>query len=591
MSNSTSFFKKSNYLTLSQISDIVYRINSEQDLHSLLIIIMDTARELLNTEGASLLLYDEITGDLVFDIARGDRSNLLARQRVPAGKGIAGECVKTLKPIIVNDAQNDPRLHREIDESSGFKTKKLIAVPMLARNQIIGVLEAVNTLDGRDFKEKDVRLLMFLSGMAGIAIHNRRLYNELKTRMDELNCIFEISQAIYQYDHIEPLLDGILKAISKVLEVERLSIILKDENREFYVKRTLGFQLEENDIRIDPTRGISSIVLKSGEPLLIKDVVKELGISTENASKYKTKSFISVPIKREREVIGILNVADKINGMPFDQFELKVLQTVANQLASAYQRIEARKREFEIKIYKKDLETAAEIQKNSLPDIPSEIAGFQLGAGYQMCRDVGGDFYDFYYHNDNMLSLVIADVSGKGVPAALFMEYSKTLLGSYIPRYLQPMKTLQEVNEELIKNSRIGLFVTVMLVQIEKELKRLRIASAGHNYQILYRTESQKVEFISAKGPPLGAIPKVEYKENLYHYDPGDLLVLYTDGITEACKENYEQYGIERLVEVIKKYHFLHPKELVHKIFEDVQNYIGNFEMMDDATLMVVRLS
>jgi sigma-B regulation protein RsbU (phosphoserine phosphatase) len=104
--------QKKEYLTLSQISDIVFRINSEQDLESLLTIIMDTARSLLKTQGASLLLYDEETGDLVFDIARGDRSNILASKRVPKGQGIAGECARTKKPIIVNDAQNDPRLLR-----------------------------------------------------------------------------------------------------------------------------------------------------------------------------------------------------------------------------------------------------------------------------------------------------------------------------------------------------------------------------------------------------------------------------------------------------------------------------------------------
>lgn len=581
---------KKEYLTLSQISDIVFRINSEQDLQSLLTIIMDTARNLLNTQGASLLLYDEESGDLIFDIARGDRSNILASKRVPSGKGIAGECAITKKPIIVNDAQNDPRLLRTIDESSGFITKKIIAVPMMAREKLIGVLEAVNTLDNRDFNQKDIKLLLFLSGMAGIAINNRRLYDELKNRVEELNCIYEISQKINQYDHIESLLDGILHAIAEVLEVERLSIILKENKNDYYVKKTLGFTLEEEDIRIDPNYGVSSIVLKTGEPLLVKDMVKDLRISSDNAGRYKTKSFIAVPIKNDNEIIGILNVADKKNQMPFDQFELKVLQTVASQLSSAYQRIEARKREFEIKIYRKDLETAAEIQRNSLPELPEEIAGMNIYAGYKACRDVGGDFYDFHYHSENMISLVMADVSGKGVPAALFMEYSKTLLASYIPRYLHPVKTLQEVNEELMRNSRMGLFVTVMLIQIERELNRIRVASAGHNHQILFRQSTKSIELLSAKGPPLGAIPEADYKEKLYHYESGDLLILYTDGITEAYKENYQQYGEDRLFDIIRKNYDKTPKELVKIIFDDVQKFINGFEMMDDATLMIVRL-
>ncbi len=582
---------KENHLTLSKVSDIVYKINSEQDLHSLLTTIMDTARDLLRAQAASLLLYEEETGDLIFNIARGDRSSILAKSRIPAGKGIAGECARLKKPIIVNDAQNDPRLHRDIDETSGFVTKKLIAVPMMAREKLIGVLEAVNTLDHRDFTKRDVKLLMFLSGMAGIAIQNRRLYDQLKLRVEELNCIYEISQTIFQQDHIDTLLDEILHSIEKVLEVERLSIVLKEGNsNDFFVRKTLGFELEEKDIRIDPNHSISSIVLKTGEPLLVKDMVKDLKISVENAGRYKTQSFISVPIKKDKEIIGILNAADKKNRLPFDDFELKVLQTVATQLSSAYQRIENRKKEFEIRIYKKDLETAAEIQRNSLPDIPQQIAGMEIAAGYKTCRDVGGDFYDFHYHSDNLISLVMADVSGKGVPAALFMEYAKTLLGSFIPRFLHPVKTLTEVNEELMRNSRMGLFVTVMLIQIERDLERLRVGSAGHNHQILYRKRLDQIELLSAKGPPLGAIPNAEYKEKIYHYEKGDLLILYTDGITEAYRENYEQYGEDRLFQMIKKNAEKSPKELVKTIFDDVQKFIEGFEMMDDATLMIVRL-
>ncbi len=577
-------------LTLSQISDIVFRINSEEDLHSLLTIIMDTVRSLLRTQAASLLLIDEQTGDLIFDIARGERSNILATKRIPRNMGIAGECALKKQPIIVNDVQNDPRFLRAMDEVSGFKTKKLIAVPMMSKDKLIGVLEAVNTLDDRDFNHKDIKLLSFLSGMAGIAINNRKLYNDLKIRIDELNCIYEISKIVNQYDDLETLLENVLKNISQLLEVERLSVIFKESSSIFSIKKTYGFSLEEKDLRIDPNKSVSSIVLNTGEPLLVKDMTRELGVSTVNSDKYKTKSFISVPIKKGDQVIGIINCADKKNGNTFDQFELRVLQTVAVHLSHAYQRIEARKREFEMKIYKKDLETAAEIQRNSLPDLPGNIFGLEIAAGYRACREVGGDFYDFFYHNDNMISFLIADVSGKGVPAALFMEYSKTLLGSFIPRYLHPVKTLIDVNNELVRNSRMGLFVTVMLIQIEKDLNRIRVASAGHNHQILYRRSLDKVELLSAKGPPLGVIENAEFKEKIYYYEQGDILVLYTDGITEAYRENYHQYGEERLFEVIKKLKDKSAKEIVSNIFDDVLNFIGEFEMMDDATLMIIKL-
>jgi serine phosphatase RsbU (regulator of sigma subunit) len=241
-------------------------------------------------------------------------------------------------------------------------------------------------------------------------------------------------------------------------------------------------------------------------------------------------------------------------------------------------------------MYRKDLETAANIQRNSLPEIPAEIAGVKMAAGYEACRDVGGDFYDFHYHSENLMSFVMADVSGKGVPAALFMEYSKTLLAAHIPRLIHPVKSLTEVNAELIRNSRMGLFVTVMLVQVERDMDRLRLASAGHNHQILYRARTGSIESLSGQGPPLGTFEGAEYREKIYHYDKGDLLVLYTDGISEAQKQNFEQYGEDRLFDLIRRLGHLEPTEIVKAIFADVNDFIEGAEQMDDATVMVVRL-
>ena len=578
-------------LTLGQISGIATRINSELDLPILLTVIMDTARELLHTQGASLLLYDPNTEELIFDIARGERSNILARKRIPKGQGLAGECARTRQPMIVNDAQNDPRLMRAIDEASGFVTRKLIAVPMEARGELIGVLEAVNTVDDRDFENRDIKLLTFLSELAGLAIFNRRLYSNLRDRMEELNCIYTISRTLHEHDDLEQLLDAILTAIEEVLDVERLSLVLRENaTGDYMIRRTRGFSIEENDLRIDPEKGVSSMVLQSGEPLLVRDMKRDLGFSSENADRYKTPSFISVPILMEDHVRGLLNAADKKNGNPFDDFELKVLTTIASQLSSAIQRLDARTREVEIKMYRKDLETAADIQRHSLPVIPGEIAGLQMAAAYEACREVGGDFYDFHYHSDNLISLVMADVSGKGVPAALFMEYSKTLLGAHIPRLIHPVKALTEVNAELIRNSRMGLFVTVMLVQVERDLERLRIASAGHNHQILYRARTGKVELLSSQGPPLGTFEAAVYGEKIYHYEKGDLLVLYTDGISEAQKSNFEQYGEDRLFDLIRRSGDLDVGDIVKAIFADVKNFSEGAEQIDDATVMVVRL-
>ncbi len=576
-------------LTLETINDITTRINSTQDLHSLLTVIMDTASELLNCEGASLLLYDAETEELIFDIARGARGGLLAQRRIPSGQGIAGECASKRTPVIVNDAAGDARVLKSFDAEIGFTTRGLLAVPMLARNTLIGVLEVVNTRDGRAYAPGDVRLLTYLSNMAALAIYNRKLYEDLKDRMDELDCVYQISQFIRMHEDLDEALESAMRAIGDVLGVERVSVIIK-EGSSFRLVKTQGFTMADHDLRIDPDEGIAGIVMRTGDPMLVRDIEKELQLSRENASRYSTRSFIAVPISHEGAVIGVLNAADKKDGQPFDYFELKVLSTIGDQMADAFARMLSRERERRLDEYRKDLETAAQIQMNSLPEIPSQIAGLRIATLYNACKDVGGDFYDLIYHNENRLSLVMADVSGKGVPAALFMEYSKTLLASQIPRTLDPATTLTRVNKEIYRHSKMGMFVTVMLIQVERDLGRLRLASAGHNHQILYRVGSDAIESLSAKGSPLGVFEGTEYLDRVVEYTSGDLLLLYTDGITEAFNLKYEEFGEDRLFDLVRTNREAAPAQLVDEIVRQVETFRNGAELGDDATMVVVRL-
>lgn len=578
-------------LTLSTISDITTRINSEQSLTELLSVIMETARELLNTEASSLLLHDEETEELIFDIVRGPRGSVLANRRIPKGKGIAGACAQNREAIIVNDAATDERVMRSFDEESNFQTRNLLAVPMIARGKLIGVLEVVNTADNRLFERFDIQLLNYLANMAAIAIDNRTLYDSLKTRAEELNCVYEISQKIGFQNDPDELLDTIVQAIESVLEVERVSVMLREPGSDnLKIVKLRGFSLEDHDFRIDPREGVAGIVFKTGDPLLVRDVVRDLKVLPERAERYKTGSFLCVPIRLGGQVAGLLNAADKKNGEAFDLFELQVLSTVSSQLADGLARIDAKQRDEELRQYKKDLETAAQIQINSLPEIPARMGPLQVAYRYQACKDVGGDFYDLIFHSENRISVLIADVAGKGVPAALFMEYSKTLLASHIPRNLDPVTTLSRVNQEIYRKSRNGIFVTTMLVQIEADLNRLRLASAGHNNQVLHKNRTGEIQKLRGRGAPLGVFEDTEYSETIVGYERGDVLILYTDGVTEANDPALQEYGDDRLFRVIEAARGRGPQEIVRMIFEDLDAFTRGQEQFDDITVLTIEL-
>ena len=579
-------------LTLSMINEITTRINSVEDIHELLTVIMDTARDLLYSEASSLLLYDNQTDELIFDIARGERGKLLARKRISPGQGIAGICARDRVDIVVNDARNDSRIARAFDEELNFVTRKLLAVPMVGQEDLVGVLEVLNPIDDRDYSRKDIRLMNYLASMAALAIHNRRLYQDIQERAEELECVYDISQRLSTAENLEESLDLVVSSIDEVLGVERISIIFQEEeHEEDELIRLRGFSVEDGDERIDPHKGIAGVVMRTGDPLLVQDIEKELNLKPVRPDSYKTKSFVSVPIKRAGLVVGLLSAADKKDGRVFNYFDLKVLSTIAGQLGDAYGRHLAVQKEIELQGYRKDLETASLIQMNSLPRIPSRIAGLEIGCRYEASREVSGDFYDLIYHSDDRLSLVIADVAGKGVPAALFMEYSKTLLAGQIARSLDPVTTHLHVNQEICARSEMGLFVTVMIVQLEREMYRMRIASAGHNRQLLYRREFGKLEILSTKGPPLGVMEGAEYLEKVVEYSPGDLLLLFTDGITEANNRRYDEFTEERFFELVEKHgQDASPAEMINIIFAEVNRFRDGMEASDDSTMMVVRL-
>lgn len=583
-------------ITLKRFSEISSQINSTEDIHDLLTLIMDTAKDLLDTEGSSLLLYDSKSDELIFDIVRGPKGNLLANQRLRAGEGIAGLVAQSKEALIVDDAAGDPRVSRKFDQKINFKTRNILAVPLMAVGKLIGVLEVVNSRNEQNFSEDDKEHLSYLSNQAAIAIYNRKLFQELENRMDELSCIYEISQTISSDFDFNRNVNNILKSICSSLAVERLSLIIGEEGGEdMKVISFIGFDMGKDQIVENIANGIAGFVYRSGNSLLVKDVKNDLPQSDFfSPGLYKTKSFVAIPIKHGGRVIGVLNATDKKQNVSFDSFDFRVLSTIGEQISEAFGNYKSHEEHLAMEQMKRDLETASLIQMNSLPHLAEKHGNLEIHYFYKSCEAVGGDFYDMIIHGEKLTSFIIGDVSGKGVGAALFMEHVKTLLQSYVPRFKNPRTSISELNRKILEEKRIVIFVTVMIVQIDTENNFFRYASAGHNNQFLIKAGSPKIEKLSGKGAPAGAFEEDKYEEFVTSYEEGDYLFLYTDGITEAMNEKNEIYGDERLMktlgEMAGSLDLFTPKSFFEKILAGVQSFTGGAPLHDDQTALVVKL-
>lgn len=580
-------------VSIQKISEISVKINSTEDLHELLVEIMDAAKELLHSEGASLLLYDIEENSLIFDIVRGPKGSLLASKRVPLGQGIAGIVAESGEATIVNDAENDSRVLKNFDKETNFRTFNLIAVPLFREKELIGVLEVVNSLGREGFSQEDQELLYYFAQQAAIAIYNRKLYQDLRERMDELRCIYEISQSISSDFNFDKNIDNILYSIKNTLMVERLSLIMV-RSGQLRIVSQIGLEGGDNELLSVEEQSIAGYVYKTGDPLLVRDIDRDLPVDRfQRHGLYQTKSFISIPITFKNKTIGVLNVADKQDRQPFDSFEFRVLSTVGNEISKAYESFDNQLNMIAMNELKKDLSTASEIQKNSLMRLPTQYMGMDIAYYYESCEAVGGDFYDMVTLGDYHYSFVIGDVSGKGVSAALFMEHVKTLLQSFIPRFKSPRTSIAELNDKLFTEKGLTLFVTIMIAQIEARSKQIRYASGGHNHQFLLHKNGQ-VESISGKGPPVGTFEEDRFQEFVLHYEPGDMLLLYTDGITEAVNSRYEEFGEERLIAALESFSqdlaVIRPQGIIDSLISQVQSFTGGAPLQDDLTLLVIRL-
>jgi sigma-B regulation protein RsbU (phosphoserine phosphatase) len=247
------------------------------------------------------------------------------------------------------------------------------------------------------------------------------------------------------------------------------------------------------------------------------------------------------------------------------------------------------RRELERRTY--EMEIAGGIQRSFLPESAPRIEGVELAALNSPAREVGGDFYDFIPVSQDKWGLVIADVSGKGVPAALFMALSRTLVRANAVGNPTASQAIRRANDLIVEDDRANMFVTLFYSVLNPTSRTLTYVNAGHNPPVMLRREGHGVILLEAKGIALGVIPNIELDEKEISLQEGDLVVLYTDGVTEAINDREEQFGQQRLVRLIEEGRNLSAQELVTQIQQGVAAFSIGQPQFDDITVMVLKIA
>jgi sigma-B regulation protein RsbU (phosphoserine phosphatase) len=391
---------------------------------------------------------------------------------------------------------------------------------------------------------------------------------------------------------LDELLKLIIDILGETLDATRGAVYLIDEEQGELFSQVL---LEEmgilKEVRVRMGEGIAGHVAATGETLNIKDAYEDPRFLQiyDQMTGFRTHTVLAAPMRNPKgTIIGVVQLLNKRGG-PFTSRDERLLTAMAAQAAISIENARLYEQEIQQRLTNQELETARRIQQSFLPQEVPQYQGWDCGAFWRPMREVAGDFYDFYTLPDGRLALVIADVSGKGVPAALFMALSVTVLRFAMGLNFSPDELMDRANRAIVSDQQSKMFATVFVGYLDLESSSLEFASAGHNPPLLYRAATGRCEYLETMGVAMGLFKDADYAEKSVTLEEGDVLVLYTDGITEVIDADEEEFGEDRLEKLVIQHASLSAQDLTDLIIDAACDFALEEGVVDDETLVVIK--
>jgi sigma-B regulation protein RsbU (phosphoserine phosphatase) len=562
-------------------------LNSSLELDTLLRNMLNITSEYVQAEASSIILLDSKNQRLEFYISLGEKASKLEKTYLELGKGLAGWVVETGQAVVVNDASTDKRFYPIIDETSDFKTRNLLCVPLKRTGTVLGVVEALNKTGGQDFTPEDTEVMTALADQMAIALENANLIAKAKRESLEKTTLFEVGKKLSTYLDMDEILEQILDLLNRVVSYDAVGVYLIDkESQEIENVITRGLDPEEEArLHLKVGQGLVGWVAKTGQSAVVPDVAADeryIRLRPETASE------IAVPIKTGEEIIGVFNLeSDRSNA--YDEDTRELVDAFASQAAVTIERARLHEEALEKRRLEGELSIARQIQATFLPKGNPEVSGFDIAGINIPSSQVGGDYFDFIRIVENQIGIAIADVSGKGIPASLIMAAFRASLKAEILNNYAIRTVFQKVNRLLFGSIEREMYVTAVYGVLDTKNQVFTFSNAGHNPPILRRANGL-VEYLTEGGLALGVMEGSTYEERPLSLFKGDLLLFYTDGVTEAFSPGGEEFGPKRLVEVIEEKHRLRAEDLLDEIYRMVQDFTRANVELDDLTMVAIKV-
>jgi len=501
------------------------------------------------------------------------------------GKGIIGWVAEHREPVISNDVTSDERFYSQFEEIGDFKFRSILAIPLIGRGQMIGVIEAINKING-NFDERDLDTLVGLGNQIAVAIDNARLYREAKQEAMERQLLYEVGKKLSSTLNIDEVLKLILDSLRKVVGFDGGAVFLIDEiKNEVSTVYSEGYeQANEEYLRLKIGQGLVGWVAKTGEAVIVPDVTKDERYVT---ARPETKSEIVAPIKIDGRLIGVLNLESN-KEVVYDRKSLLLITVFASQAAISIERAILHKKMLESQRLDEQLTIARQIQVTFLPKAKPSLPGYDIAGVNIPSGEVGGDYFDFIRIIDHHTGIAIADVAGKGIPASLIMASFRASLIAEIRNNYAIRVICRKVNSLIYESVERGNYVTAVYGVLDSKNDIFTFSNCGHNRPMLLRRDD-RVEFLSEGGLALGIVAQTEYEERPLFLQSGDLILFFTDGVTEARSAAGEEFGQERLIGIMREFREKTSEEIIQKVYDEVKNFSSESHIFDDLTMIVLK--
>ena len=558
--------------------------NSTLEYEELIELVLRLVINAVNCEAALVFRVDHDRTDMKIRFMKRDdfQMNVFFLE---LGQGVVGWVSKYREPIILDDPENDPRVHPFISEFGNISVRSIISVPLIGKGQMIGVVEAINRTDG-PFSAADLDILTGLNDQIAVAIDNAHLYREVKREALEKDLLYQIGKKLSGSLELNEVLREILSTLRQVVDFDAGGVFLIDPAvNEIKSVYSIGYDQQAGDrLQLKIGQGLIGHVATTGEPVIVPDVSKDPHYINVNPT---TKSEIVVPIKLNERMLGVINLeCSQLDA--YGRRAASLISAFATQAAISLERARLHENSLAGKKLEEQLNIAREIQRSFLPAKDPQIAGYDVVGRNVPSGQVGGDYYDFIRIVDSHIGIAIGDVSGKGIPAALIMASFRASLIAEIRNNYSIRTIFRKVNSLLFESVEPGNYVTAVYGVLDAKNHIFTFSNAGHNLPILLRSTGE-VEYLQEGGPILGVTAQTSFEERALVVQPGDVLVLYTDGVTEAFSSASTEFGTDRLVEVIRSHRDGSAREIEDAIYNAVMEFAAPTHLFDDLTMIVIK--